>query len=157
ANPGAGQDAPHLLDLYKFAVEMADRISSRRATANSFFLAVNAALTAILGTGRVNVAGGHRSADAAAVLAALIGIVLSATWWLLLRSYRDLSNAKWQVITRLEDRLDIRLYQDEWKILKAEEPTTWRRKYREIGLVERVVPLLFLATYAALAGSILCL
>jgi hypothetical protein len=155
--PGEGEDAPYLLELYKFAVEMADRVSARRATANSFFLTVNAALTAFIGI--IDTSGspakGHTVAHPdhfGATVITLVGIVFSGAWWLLLRSYRDLSRAKWNVITRLEDRLDIRLYQDEWKILKAEEPTTWRRRYRELGLVERVVPLLFLVVYAAFAA-----
>lgn len=157
--PGMGEDLPYLLELYKFAVEMADRISTRRATSNSFFLAVNSGLTAfigIFGTTVTSPAGGApaRFDRFGSIVTALVGIVLSATWWLLLRSYRDLSAAKWDVITRLEDRMDIRLYQDEWKILKAGEPTTWRRRYRELGLVERVVPLLFLAVYIAFAVRI---
>ena len=39
----------HLLDQYKLYVEMADRISSRRATANSYFLSVNSAILAFVG------------------------------------------------------------------------------------------------------------
>ena len=31
----------HLLEQYKLYVEMADRISGRRQTANSFFLSIN--------------------------------------------------------------------------------------------------------------------
>jgi hypothetical protein len=154
--PGKGEDVPYLLELYKFAVEMADKISARRATSNSFFLTMNTALTAFIGIIDKTGAPVKRSATAlpdhfGASVIALVGIVFSATWWLLLRSYRDLSRAKWDVITRLEDRLDIRLYQDEWKILKAAEPTTWRRRYRELGLVERVVPLLFLIVYVVFA------
>jgi hypothetical protein len=34
------------LELYKLAVEMADRISARRALANTFFLTVNTGLAA---------------------------------------------------------------------------------------------------------------
>ena len=153
--PGRGEDVPYLLDLYKFAVDMADRISARRATSNSFFLAVNAALAAFVGiidkSGTASKGASDNPDHFGATAISFVGIVFSATWWLLLRSYRDLSRAKWDVITRLEDRLDIRLYQDEWKILKAEEPTTWRRRYRELGLVERVVPLLFLVVYVAFA------
>lgn len=35
---------PHLLELYKLYVEMADHISDRREKANSFFLTINTAL-----------------------------------------------------------------------------------------------------------------
>jgi hypothetical protein len=39
----------HLLDQYKLYVEMADRISQRRTTANSYFLSVNSAILAFVG------------------------------------------------------------------------------------------------------------
>ena len=39
----------HALEQYKLYVEMADRISARRQTANSFFLSVNTAIVALLG------------------------------------------------------------------------------------------------------------
>jgi hypothetical protein len=138
------------LDLYKFGVEMADRISARRGTANSFFLTVSTALATVVGilaSGNADASGSNRQRFASLVISG-VGTVFSLTWWLLLRSYRDLSRAKWDVINRLEDRMEIRLYQDEWKILKAEQPRQpWRRRYRELGLIERVVPLLFLAVY----------
>jgi hypothetical protein len=157
--PGSGEEAPYLLELYKFAIEMADRISARRATSNSFFLAVNAGLTAFIGvldtSGRDSAGSSGQPDHFGATVIALSGIVFAGAWWLLLRSYRDLSRSKWDVITGLENRLDIRLYQDEWKLLKAEEPTTWRRRYRELGFVERIVPLLFLAIYVAFAVRIL--
>lgn len=39
------------VELYKLAVEMADRVSARRATANAFFLTVNTALLAFVSSG----------------------------------------------------------------------------------------------------------
>jgi hypothetical protein len=42
------------LELYKLAVEMADRVSARRATANAFFLTVNTALLAFVSSGSLN-------------------------------------------------------------------------------------------------------
>ena len=73
--PAAVPDAPQTyFELYKLAVEMADRVSARRAVANSF-LTVNTGLAALLG-------GGSFSWYAAAA-----GIVFAGTWWALLRSY----------------------------------------------------------------------
>src|SRR5256885_4461010 len=40
---------PIFLEQYKLYVEMADRISSRRLTANSFFLTINSAIIALGG------------------------------------------------------------------------------------------------------------
>jgi hypothetical protein len=39
-----------LLEQYKIYVEMADRISSRRALTNTFFLTINTAVFALVGT-----------------------------------------------------------------------------------------------------------
>ena len=43
----------HLLEQYKLYLEMADRISSRRQSANSFFLSLNTALVALVGSALV--------------------------------------------------------------------------------------------------------
>lgn len=39
----------HLFEQYKLYVEMADKISARRQTANTFFLTINTAAVALLG------------------------------------------------------------------------------------------------------------
>ncbi len=44
------------MELYKLAVEMADRVSARRGTANAFFVTVNTALLAFLGLAELSVA-----------------------------------------------------------------------------------------------------
>ncbi|MEX0665385.1 MAG: hypothetical protein WD598_11555 [Acidimicrobiia bacterium] len=155
--PGQAEDVPYLLEMYKFAVDMADRVASRRGTANNFFLTVNAALTAFIGIlgGAVQRQSNDLISDRfSAVIIAVVGIVFSLTWWVLLRSYRDLSQAKWDVIARIEDRLAIRPFQDEWKVLKAEQPRGLRGRYIELSVVERVVPIIFLILYIALAVRI---
>jgi len=84
------------MEQYKLAVEMADRISARRATANGFFLTVQTTLLALMAV---------KGLDRAWVAAG--GIVLAGTWWLLLRSYRDLSSAKWKVIQAIEEQSQV--------------------------------------------------
>jgi len=138
---------PATIELYKLAVEMADRVSARRASANSFFLAVHAAITALVGAL-------HPPASAlpsvaakpfpfASVLIALAGITLAVAWWLSLRSYRDLNGAKFTVITALEKELPVQLFNDEWKLLKRDPVKLWRGRYAELGQVEQVVPIIF--------------
>jgi hypothetical protein len=133
------KDSEQYLELYKLAVEMADRVSARRATANAFFLTVNTALLAFVSSGSLD----------ALWLVALAGIALSGTWWVLLKSYRDLNAAKFQVITEMESSLDAKIFNDEWTRLKENRPEGWRGKYAEFGAVERFVPLIFAALYAA--------
>jgi hypothetical protein len=127
------------LDLYKLAVEMADRVSARRTAANSFFLAVQTALVTLLG-----VDGLSRKAVAGA------GLLLAGAWWLLLRSYRKLNGAKFQVITEMETQLPVAVFKEEWTALKRAGPAakrTLRDRYAELGVLEQVVPAIFAVIY----------
>ena len=136
---------PTELDLYKLAVEMADRISARRGTANSFYLAVHAGIiTAVAAL----LPGGATSLPLASTFIAIAGMTLSVAWWLSLRSYRDLNRAKFKVILRMEARLPVALFGDEWQFLKKDPVIGWRKQYAELGQVERVVPVVFLILYA---------
>ncbi len=129
------------LELYKLAVEMADRISARRGLANTFFLTANTGLTALLGGTNLR------------WYVAVAGIVLAVVWWLLLDSYRRLNRAKFAVILGIEQRLPVRIYSDEWDQLalpvsaNRRTPIGRLRSYRELGAVERLVPFVFIAIY----------
>ena len=133
-------------ELYKLAVEMADRISARRGIANSFFLTANTGVVAILGSQNVR------------WYLAAAGIVFAGAWWALLRGYRDLNSAKFEIILAMEERLPVRVYGDEWDRLRREPVRfslhrnarqAWLAQYRELGEVERIVPWVFALIYAA--------
>ena len=133
-------------ELYKLAVEMADRISARRGLANSFFLTANTGVVALLASQHLR------------WYLAAAGIILSASWWALLKSYRDLNTAKFEVILAMEERLPIRVYGDEWErlrrdpvrfALRRDAMRAWAAQYRELGRVERVVPWVFALIYLA--------
>lgn len=47
--PVPAEASEQYFELYKLAVEMADRIAARRGVANSFFLTVSTGLAALLG------------------------------------------------------------------------------------------------------------
>jgi hypothetical protein len=155
-----------ILELYKTAVEMADRMSARRSGANSFFLTLNTALAAIVGI----VSSARKTSPRTTVPAfdsfglcvtAAAGIVFAVVWWALLRYYRRLSGAKFDVINKIEIRLPVRPYTDEWAILHPQEPFTdatgtggprrRRKKHREATVVEQYVPFVFVALYVVLA------
>jgi hypothetical protein len=147
SSPTSGGDVPSgLLELYGTAVEMADRVSAHRALANTFFLTVNTALVAIVGSASLR------------WYVPAAGILFAATWWVLLKSYRDLNSAKFAVILEIEKQLPVRIYGDEWKLLKKEPVKfaprretlrSWAAQYRELGRVERVVPVVFAGIYCA--------
>jgi len=130
------------LDLYKLAVEMADRVSARRGGANQFYLTLE---TLILGVpAAFELGGGGTGADAHLVSLSIVGILVAVVWWLQLRSYRSLNRAKFQVILAIErDQLPLALFGDEWKHLKNAGVPGWRGRYAELGFVESVVPGIF--------------
>src|SRR4051812_13581163 len=135
------------LELYKLAVEMADRISARRALANTFFLTVNTGLAALLGGKELR------------WYVAVAGLAFALAWWWLLQSYRKLSWAKFQVINAIEPRLPVQLFSTEWQHLQSTKAPrrlwppsalrAWLRGYHELGTVERFVPFAFASIYIA--------
>jgi hypothetical protein len=142
-----GHDS-QILELYKLAVEMADRVSSRRSTANTFFVTVQTAFIAVVG---VEVPHLQNSPWWATVVVAAAGLSLSACWWLQLRSYRDLNRAKFAVINAIEDEhLPLKVFSDEWKALRRDPIPAWRQRYAELGTIERFVPVVFASLYFVL-------
>lgn len=162
-----------VLEIYKTAVEMADRTSARRAGTNSFFLTLNTALAAVVGVvssaRRPLPHGPGPTLDAFGLfVTAFAGVVLALVWWALLRYYRRLNRAKFDVINKLEERLPVQPYTDEWRILHPTEPLSGERKttspwkrvrrrthHREATVVEQVIPFVFMAIYLALGIRVL--
>lgn len=135
----AGKLPEGYLEQYKLAVEMADRVSARRGTANTFYLAIQSALIALMSVEDV---------DRWAVATA--GVLLALTWFLQLRSYRQLHTAKYSVINAMEAKLPAAVFTEEWSMLKKERPTAWRERYTELGYIERLIPVAFGVVFAAL-------
>lgn len=144
SQPGAGspEAASALLEQYKLYVEMADRVSARRGATNTFFLTLNtAAVTAIglLWSGHF-----HESKWILAFL--FVGLIVQCmSWFLLLRSYRQLNSAKYAVVGVLEERLPSSPYWSaEWTALgKGEDP----RRYWPLSHLEQLIPSLFALIY----------
>lgn len=134
---------PAAWELYKLAVEMADRISARRGTANAFFLTAQTTFLTVL------VLALPTQDEPAWAAGATIGagLLISVAWWLQLRSYRDLNRAKFEVIVEIEKSLPIALYGREWNSLKQDRVKFWRPRYAELGAVERTLPVVFAALY----------
>lgn len=100
----------HCLEIYKLHVQMADNISARRQSANSFFLAVNTAIIGIVGY-----VGG--SSGEWKWFVSLAGMVLCYSWYRLIRSYKDMNSGKFKVIHEIEKELPLSPYDAEWEAL----------------------------------------
>lgn len=151
SEPADGSPDPRVLDIYKLAVEMADRVSARRALANAFFLTVNTTLVAVVGLST-----SQPDSTLRFIAVCVAGLAVSACWWLLLRAYRRLNSAKFAVINKIEDEhLPVKPYTDEWTELMPDDVATNRRgrlgkALRELGSVERIVPIVFGLLYVEL-------
>jgi len=104
-----------ILEQYKLCVEMADRISARRALANAFFLTLNSAALTTIGAFWKD---GPRASVFYLIPPLLLLLALCLAWFWLVRSYRQLNSGKYAVIGALEERLPASPYwQAEWKAL----------------------------------------
>lgn len=147
-----GDFEQHLLEMYKLYVETTDKVSDRRQNANSFFLAINTALVAMLAITWPKPGG--RLTLAWFVVVALAGAILSYSWYRALRSYKDLNEGRFKVIHAIEDMLPVRPYAAEWTALGRGED---KKLYLPFSKIERKVPWAFLflfslAAIGAIAG-----
>jgi len=130
-----------ILEQYKMYVEMADRISARRALTNAFFLSLNTAVLAVAG-------GLWQATDISAwslLLLLPVLLVQAGAWFWLIGSYRQLNSAKYAVVGALEERLPASPYwRAEWTALgRGTDPT----KYWPLTHLEQWLPIVFVALY----------
>ncbi len=135
----------HLLEQYRICVEMADHISSRRNSANSFLLTVNTFLLSLYSLSVPLLP--DRSTNSWKVLLPLAGILVSVTWWALIRSYRKLNSAKFQVLHELETHLPAAPFDREWELVGR---GTAFKDYIPLTHLETWVPSIFGAIYSIL-------
>jgi hypothetical protein len=134
-----------ILEQYKIYVEMADRVSARRALANTFFLTLNTAVFALIGTAWKDEFSGSTW---------LLGIPLvplvgqCAAWFWIVRSYRQLNSAKYAVIGALEEQLPASPYwKAEWTALGR---GVIKSRYWPLTHLEQGLPVLFAASYCSI-------
>lgn len=128
----------HLLEQYKLYVEMADKISERRQSANSYFLSVNSALLAFVGYLTT------KETTEYLWLLGVAGMILSYLWYRLVRSYRDLNTAKFLVVHAIEQQLPLSPYDAEWEAMGCGKNP---KLYKPVSHIEGGVPLAFVGLH----------
>ncbi len=138
----------HILEMYKLYVEMADKISERRQTGNSFFLTLNSAIVALVGYVNLSSDELPRNAGSLFWLVPVAGMVLCYLWYRLIRSYKDINSGKFKVVHAIEKLLPLHPYDAEWTALgKGEDP----KLYLPFTNTEMVVPWVFFAIHLIVA------
>ncbi|MBL8158683.1 hypothetical protein JNK62_04080 [bacterium] len=141
----------HLLEQYKIYVESSEKISDRRQKSNEFFLALNTALVGLLGF--MSTRSSEDTVLMLLVFSSIAGAVMCYFWYEIIKSYRNLNTAKFQVIHAIESRLPLSLYDTEWEALGRGEDTS---KYWPFSHIELSIPWIFIGLYALLFLSSLC-
>ena len=148
--PSAASYEAHVIDQYKLAVEMADRISARRMLANSFFVTIHtAAIAAFAFLVKENFFA--TSKPAAAVVFAGV-MLLCLLWHQIITSYKQLNAAKFTIIGRIEERLPLSIYGSEWKLVGEGKN---KKLYNPMTHIKQWVPWAFMVIYACLAVIVL--
>ena len=137
---------PDLLEQYKLYVQSAENISVRRVASNRYLLTLNAALVALYGLQSAGF--GHSYWT---LLLPIIGIPVSALWYLIIKSHADLNRIKFKVIHELEQHLPAALYKYEWHLAQEGKGKT----YRAVTTIERWIPILFAVLHVVLAVMII--
>lgn len=135
----------HLLEQYKLYIEGVEKISDRRQNANNYFITINTVLISFIGVlfqikNFVHIAW-IRS------LIAVIGIIICAIFWFLLRSYKQLNAGKFKVIHEIESKLPLALYDFEWETLGEGKDVGI---YFPFSHIEMIIPWVFGAIYIVL-------
>ena len=131
-----------LVEQYRLYVDMADRVSARRAMTNTFFLTLNTAVFTAIGVLWKD----RPSAPVWFLVFPLIAVVAQClAWYFLVRSYRQLNGAKYVVVGALEERLPASPYwRAEWRAVgEGRDPA----RYWPFTHLEQWVPILFALTY----------
>lgn len=94
--------------IYQLYLATAEKVSDRRALANSWMLSVNSAIVVLygyLGSDKMSVSAGQKAVWLWAIPGA--GAIVCFAWGALLASYRELNRAKFDVLTDIEEGLPL--------------------------------------------------
>lgn len=123
----SAEDKDTLLAQWQTCVEMANAISERRDAMNNLFVTLNLAIVAAISF----------MWDTKTIFLLIAGIIVCVVWFLFIQNFRELNKAKFKVINKIESRLPIKAFDDEWRYLKKS------RKYIEGTKLEKVMPVTF--------------
>lgn len=101
-----------LLEIYKIHAELADRVSQRREGANRLYVSLLSVILALL----------------------------AASWYIIIRSYRQLNKGKFDALHELEEKLAYPFFKREWELLEEGKN---KSRYWKLTIVETFLPISF--------------
>lgn len=147
---GGFQDKDVLLMQYKMFVQTSEDLVKRKQSVNTFYVTLNslmlsAIVSIICAAGDIlQVVNNQLFIYAVSIFLSVIGVVICFSWITLLTSYSDLNASKMAIISCIEDRLALKLFDTEWALLTRR---VGKRKYQSFTVKEIAVAKIFLALY----------
>lgn len=128
-----------LLEIYKLHAGLADRVSERREGANRLYVSL---LTGILALLVAFSRYGIKTIPLCGVLTAggILMLLLSASWFIVIRSYRQLNTGKFAALHELETELAYPFFKREWALLEEGKNLS---RYWKLTIVETFLPIGF--------------
>ena len=121
-----------LLEIYKLHAELADRVSQRREGANRLYVSLLIGLVlfaaALLRFGTDGI-----SPDILFWVGVVLGALLAISWYIVIRSYRQLNTGKFSALQDLESHLAYPFFTKEWELLGEGKK---RSRYWKLTVVE---------------------
>lgn len=133
-------ESQQILELYKFYVELTDRISQRRGNSNTFFLTIISSFT-----GLIAFISSFLKTDIEESIIYLICffcIILCLIWYITINSYKQLNKLRFSVIQELEKDMIFPCFTREWEYLKDN-----KLKYYRLSKIEKFIPILFMVPF----------
>ena len=112
----------------KLHADLADRVSQRREGANRLYVSLLVGLT-VFSAALLRYGTGDAPARIVLCAVGIVGALLAVSWFVVIRSYRQLNTGKFKTLTELEKKLAYPFFTREWELLTADE---WRA-LREVG------------------------
>lgn len=125
------EDKELLLNQWQTCVDMANSVSQRRDNINNIFITLNLAIIAAVSI----------TWDIKSLFILIVGIIICILWILIIRNYKLLNTAKFNIINSIEEKLPSAPFKDEWQFLKN------NKKYMDSTTLERVLPITFIILY----------
>ena len=146
---------PHerdLIEIYKLHAELADRVSQRREGANRLYVTLLVGLVVFV-TALLRFGAGDRSIQMIMWPVGALGALLSASWYIVIRSHRQLNDGKFLALHELEKQLPYAFFTREWELLGEGRDVS---RYWKLTTVEVALPsIFFLLSCCVMAAALL--
>ena len=121
-------------EQYKLYIESIEKVSDRRDSANKYFMTINSSIFILAGLVIQYI---HENKKLFLIGLCVLGLCISIIFWFLINSYKQLNSGKFAMVHKIEQKLPIKLYADEWKILGEGKN---KKKYYPFSHIEQLIP-----------------